>query len=240
MTALLRRLVSSLAAYQIADLVAKFIAVLLLPASTRHISPTGYGTVELLANGVIFLSILIRFGIIEAFLRFHFTDADPARRAELARRAVSFLLVTSSVTALVLAAEAAPLSRVILGHRDVTIFRIAVLGLWAFTNLELAYGLLRVGERLRAYATASLITVLVTVATSLVLVVGLHQGARGLLLGNYATSTVVLLGLWWTMRHELLGPRRRRAESLSALLRFGLPTVPAELSVYALIIIDRY
>jgi len=40
----------------------------------------------------------------------------------------------------------------VLGHRDVPIFLVAVLGLWAFTNLELAYGLLarrRAGEGLR-------------------------------------------------------------------------------------------
>src|SRR5207302_254266 len=113
-------------------------------------------------------------------------------------------------------------------------------GLWAFTNLELAYALLRVDERLRTYATASLINVGLTIGASLALVVGLGQGARGLLLGNYGASTVVLLGLWWTMRHRLLGSRQAGAERHGVLLRFGLPTVPAEASVYALSIIDRY
>jgi O-antigen/teichoic acid export membrane protein len=103
----------------------------------------------------------------------------------------------------------------------------------------LAYGLLRVEERLRAYATASLINVLATVAASVVLVVGLHKGARGLLLGNYAVSAAVLAGLWWTMRTRLRGGASA-SERLPALLRFGLPTVPAEVSVYALNIVDRY
>ena len=87
MTGYLKRLVSSLAAYQLADVVSKFIAVLLLPVYTRYITPAGYGVVELLANGVIFVSILVRFGMIEAFLRFYFTDEDHAasRRARAAR-----------------------------------------------------------------------------------------------------------------------------------------------------------
>ena len=50
MAGYLKRLVSSLAAYQVADLVSKFIAVLLLPVYTRYISPAGYGVVELLAQ----------------------------------------------------------------------------------------------------------------------------------------------------------------------------------------------
>ena len=96
MTSYLKRLVSSLAAYQVADVVSKFIAVLLLPVYTRYIAPAGYGVVELLGNGVIFISIVVRFGMIEAFLRFHFTDADQERRDALARRAILFLLVVTT------------------------------------------------------------------------------------------------------------------------------------------------
>ena len=239
MTAYLARLARSLAAYQVADLVSKFIAIPLLVVYTRYIHPAGYGEVELLGNGVIFISILVRFGMIEAFLRYYFEDEDQARRDALVRRSVGFLLAATTVVAAGLAAAAAPLSRLILSHTDATIFRVAVLGLWAFTNLELAYALLRVDERRRTYAIASLTNVLITVAASVVLVVALHDGARGLLLGNYGTSTLVLLGLWWTMRHRL-APRAAPAERWARLLRFGLPTVPAEASVYALSIVDRY
>ncbi|HEY1567637.1 MAG TPA: lipopolysaccharide biosynthesis protein, partial [Solirubrobacteraceae bacterium] len=195
--------------------------------------------VELLANGVILVSILVRFGMIEAFLRFYFTDTDQARRDALARRTVAFLLIATTIVSVILAVFAGPVSQVVLGYRDVTTMRIAVLGLWTFTNLELAYGLLRVDERLRVYAIASVSNVLMTVAASVVLVVVLGDGARGLLLANYGASTVVLFALWFTMRHRLR-PRRAQAEEMGVLLRFGLPTVPAEASVYALSIVDRY
>jgi O-antigen/teichoic acid export membrane protein len=239
MTSYLKRLVSSLAAYQVADLVSKLMAVLLLPVYTRYISPSGYGVVELLGNAVIFISILVRLGMIEAFLRYYFSDADQERRDALARRATGFLLVTTTVVSAGLAAASSPLSQLVLGHRDQLTFLVAVLGLWVFTNLELAYGLLRVDERLRIYATASLSNVGLTIAASVVLVVGLGDGARGLLLANYGASAVVLLGLWWTMRARLL-PRSARVEPLGLLMRFGLPTVPAEASVYALSIVDRF
>ncbi|HEY2320522.1 MAG TPA: lipopolysaccharide biosynthesis protein [Solirubrobacteraceae bacterium] len=239
MTAYLKRLVSSLAAYQVADVVSKFIAVILLPVYTRYVSPAGYGVVELLANGVILMSILVRFGIIESFLRYYFTDSDQDRRDALTRRAVAFLLIATTIVSIVLAAFAEPISRVVLGYRDPTTLRIAVLGLWTFTNLELAYGILRVEERLRLYAVASLSNVLMTVAASVVLVVVLGHGARGLLLGNYGASTIVLFALWFKLRHRL-APRPGQAEHMRELLRFGLPTVPAEVSVYALSIVDRY
>jgi O-antigen/teichoic acid export membrane protein len=239
-TAYLKRLASSLAAYQVADIVSKFMAVLLLPVYTRYINPAGYGVVELLGNGVILISILVRFGMIESFLRFYYTDDDQERRDALARRTVGLLLVSTTIVSIVLAAFAAPLSRVVLGYRDPAIFRIAVLGLWAFTNLEMAYAVLRVDERLRAYATATLTNVVLTIASSVVLVVVAGKGARGLLLGNYGASTVVLLALWWTMRDRLRPRGHHGVETHRVLFGFGLPTVPAEASVYALSIIDRY
>ncbi len=239
MAGYLKRLISSLAAYQLADVVSKLMAVLLLPVYTHFVSKAGYGTVELVANSVIFASIVVRFGMIEAFLRFHFAAAEQGRRDALARRAIGFLLAVTTLAAIPLAAFAGPLSKLMLDHRDVPTFLLAVLGLWAFTNLELAYGLLRVEERLRAYATASLTNVALTIAGALVLVVAVGAGARGLILANYGAATIVLLGVWWTMRGRLLSARAP-AEGFAALLRFGLPTVPAEASVYALFLVDRY
>ena len=240
MTSYLKRLVSSLAAYQVADVVSKFIAVLLLPVYTRYIDPAGYGVVELLANGVILISILVRFGMIESFIRFYYSDDDSERRDALVRRTTRFLLIATTIVSALLAAFAGPLSTLVLGYRDTATFLVAVLGLWSFTNLELAYAVLRVDERLRLYAIASLTNVFLTIAASVVLVVGLGDGARGLLLGNYGASTVVLLGLWWTMRGRLWPRHARRVEPMTELLRFGLPTVPAEASVYMLSIVDRF
>jgi O-antigen/teichoic acid export membrane protein len=239
MTVYLKRLISSLGAYQVSNVVAKLIGVALLPVYTRYINPAGYGTIELLANGVILISILTRFGMIEAFLRFYYEDEDAARRNHLVRRTTVFMLIATTVIAALLLVFAAPLSRVALGRHEVPIFRIAVLGLWSFTNLELAYAVLRVDERLRVYATASVCNVLLTVAATVTLVVGAGLGARGYLLGNYGASTVVLLGLWWTLRHRLRDPARSEGNSWSVLMRFGLPTVAAEASVYLLSIVDR-
>jgi len=239
MTGYLKRLVASLGAYQVSNVVAKLIGVGMLPVYTAYIDRSGYGTIELLANGVILISILTRLGMIEAFLRFYYEDEDMARRNHLVRRATGFMLLATTAVAALLLIFAGPLSRVALGPRDVPIFRVAILGLWSFTNLELAYAVLRVDERLRAYATASVCNVLLTVAATVTLVVGAGLGARGYLLGNYGASTVVLLALWWALRERLRDPRRTAGQSWATLMRFGLPTVPAEASVYLLSIVDR-
>jgi len=244
MHGLFQRLLRTTAAYQVGDVVSKLFAVVLLPVYTRHVAPSQYGVAELLMTAIILVSILIRFGIGEAFVRYHYADEDRERRDALARRATGFLLLATTLAAIPLVIFAAPLSQVVIDQRDPAVFRVAVLGLWTFTNLELAMSLLRVDERVRAYAITTLANVLLTIALTIVLVVVEHQQARGLLLGNYGASTVVLLGLWASMAGRLR-PRRGgadhpRLQQLRYLLRFGLPTVPADASVYALNLVDRY
>jgi len=233
----LKRLLRTSTAYQASDILAKLIAVGTLPVYTRYLKPPAYGAAETLLTGVILVSIFVRLGVGEAFVRFYYDDVDPARRVRLSRLTVTVVLAITTVVALAGAALAGPLSRLALGFRDPILFQITMLGLWAFTNLEIAYAMLRVDERARAYLTTSVINVLLTVGLTVFLVVGRHEGARGLLAGNFVGSTVVLVGLWVALR-ERAGLRWKLSE-LPALLRFGLPTVPADASVYALNVIDR-
>jgi len=234
----LKRLISTGAAYQFGDILAKGLALLTLPLYTHHLSPAAYGAAESLLTAVILSSILLRVGVGEAFIRFYFDDEDPVRRERIARTATATVAWTTSIAAIAAVVFAAPLSRLLLSFEDPTLLDCAVLGLWAFTNLEMAYAQLRVDERARTYIVASGANVAMTVAFTITLVVFAGQGARGLLLGNFAASTVVVLGLWWVLRRRF--SLRVRREDLRAMLRFGLPTVPADASVYALQVADRF
>ena len=234
----LKRLVTTGAAYQFGDILAKGLALITLPLYTRHVGTKSYGAAESLLTAVILSSILLRAGVGEAFIRFYFNDEDQARRDRITRSATATVAWTTTVASLVAVAFAGGLSRLLLGHQDPLLIDCAVLGLWAFTNLEMAYAQLRVDERTRTYIYASGTNVAMTVTFTVVLVVFAHQGARGLLLGNFGASALVVLGLWWVLRRRF--SLRVRFADLGAMLRFGLPTVPADASVYALQVADRF
>ncbi|MEA2189423.1 MAG: hypothetical protein QOK16_4434, partial [Solirubrobacteraceae bacterium] len=236
MRSLFTRLLTGGAAYQASSVLSAALALITLPLYTRALSRADFGVAETLLTFIILVSILLRGGLGEAFVRFYFATEQGAERERLARTTTATVLLTTTVAALIAATTAAPLSRLLLGFEEAGLMRIAVLGLWAFTNLEIAYALLRVDERRRTYVVASLCNVLLSVALTVTLVVGLHQGARGYLAGNYVASAVVLLGLWWTLRGRIgLRPQLQ----LRPLLRFGLPTVPADATVFALNVVDR-
>jgi len=234
---LLRRLLASSVAYQAASVVSAVLALGTLPLYTSVLTTAQFGLAETLLTYIILFSILLRAGLGEALVRMWFHDEDPQRRRRLARTASGTVLLATTTAALLALVFAGPLSRLLLGVDDATLLGLGVLGLWAFTNLEVAYALLRVEERRRTYLRASLANVVLTVTLMIVLVVVLDGGARGYVAGNYVASSVVLLGLWWSLRDRI--GLRPRAGLLPAMLRFGAPTIPADASIFALNVIDR-
>jgi O-antigen/teichoic acid export membrane protein len=244
MSGYLRRLATTGAAYTAASILSKVIAVALLPLYTRYLAPEDYGAAEVLFSAVVFASIVIRFGLIEAILRFYYKDdEDPA---QVVRSTFAGLFWLSTLGALVVLPFAGPISEALLPSegRDslspgeaADLVRIAVAGLWVLTMWEFLLTLFRLEERARAFFVTTILNVLASIALTVVLVVGLDEGARGLLLGSYATGAafaLALVALQWrqlSLRFDLALLRR--------LFRFGLPTMPAEVSLYALNFVDR-
>src|SRR3979409_565691 len=90
MAGLLRRLLASTAAYQAPSIVSSVLALVTLRLYTGHLTADDYGYAENLLTAIIFASILLRFGMGEALLRFWFDDDDPHRRVALARTATAW------------------------------------------------------------------------------------------------------------------------------------------------------
>jgi O-antigen/teichoic acid export membrane protein len=235
MTGYLRRLATTGAAYTGSSVISKLIAVALLPLYTRYLTTSDYGTAEVLLTGVIAASIVIRLGVIEALLRFYYqADEDPEKVVKTAFASLFWSTTFGLAIALPLAG---PLSELLLGESDAGLMRIAILGLWVFTMFEFLLTLFRLDERARAFLYFTVANVLVTIPATVWFVVVQEEGAEGLLLGQYVTGAVFLVGLLVAHRRRLsLVPEM---PLLRRMTRFGLPTMPAELSLYSLNFIDR-
>ena len=243
MSGYLRRLATTGAAYTAASILSKVIAVALLPLYTRYLGPEDYGAAEILFSAVVVASIVIRFGLIEAILRFYYKeDEDPG---EVVASTFAGLFWLSTAGALLALPFAGPLSELLLPlDKDDALYqsapelvRIAIGGLWVLTMWEFLLTLFRLEERARAFFATTILNVLAAIALTVVLVVGLDEGARGLLLGSYATGAAFVVALA-VLQWRRLSLRFDR-ELLRRLFRFGLPTMPAEVSLYLLNFVDR-
>ena len=231
----LRRLATTGAAYTGSSVLSKLIAVFLLPVYTHYLTPSDYGAAEVMLSSVIAASIVVRFGVIEAILRFYYLAGEsPAR---VVSTGFATLFWGSTVAAAAALPFAAPISQALLKHEDAGLVRLAILGLWTLTLYEYALTLLRLDERAKAYFGITVVNVLVTIPFTVWLIVVEGERASGILLGTYGTGALFVVGLLWHARRRLsfvpdLGLLRR-------MFRFGLPTMPAELSLYLLNFIDR-
>ncbi len=235
MSGYLRRLATTGAAYTAASILSKLIAVALLPLYTRYLTPADYGAAEVMFAAIVSASIVVRFGLIEAVLRFYYKDDEDPDRVVASSFAGLFWLAT--VGALVALPFATPISEALLDRPAPDLARVAIGGLWVLTMFEFMLTLFRLEERARAFFVTTIVNVLVTIVLTVVLVVGAGEGARGLLVGSYASGAVFVLGLVVLQRHRL--SLFFDTALLRRLLRFGLPTMPAEVSLYLLNFVDR-
>ncbi len=235
MSGYLRRLATTGAAYTAASIVSKLIAVALLPLYTRYLTPADYGLAEVMFAAVVSASIVVRLGMIEALLRFYYRDdEDPARVVATSFAALFWFATAAALLALPFAG---PISEALLAKPAPDLARVAIGGLWVATMFEFLLTLFRLEERARAFFVTTMLSVLSAIGLTVVLVVGAGEGARGLLLGSYASGACFVLALIWVHRRRL--SLRFERPLLRRLLRFGLPTMPAELSLYALNFVDR-
>jgi O-antigen/teichoic acid export membrane protein len=231
----LRRLATTGAAYTAASILSKVIAVALLPLYTRYLSPADYGAAEVMFAAIVSASIVVRLGLIEALLRFYYKDdEDPAR---VVASTFAGLFWFATIGALVALPFATPISEALLDRPATDLARISIGGLWVLTMFEFMLTTFRLEERARAFFVTTILNVLATIGVTVVLVVGAGEGARGLLLGSYATGAAFVLGLIFAQRRRL--SLRFDRGLLRRMLRFGLPTMPAEASLYLLNFVDR-
>ncbi len=235
MSGYLRRLATTGAAYTASSVLSKVFAVALLPLYTRHVSPDGFGAAEVLSVAAIAIAITIRLGLIEALLRFYYKSGeDPA---EVVRTAFASLLILSIAGVAVMMPFAEPISRALLDQSQPGLTRIAIGGVGIFVLYEYMLTLYRLDERAKAYFAFTIANVLITIPVTVFLVVVNDEEARGLLIGQFGVGALILVALIVVQRHRLgLVPD---AGMLRRMIRFGLPTMPAELSFYSLSFIDR-
>src|SRR4249919_2871896 len=193
MTGYLRRLATTGAAYTAASISSKLIAVALLPLYTRYLTPADYGAAEVMFAAVVSASIVVRLGLIEALLRFYYKDDEDPGRVLSASFAALFWLSTAA--ALLALPFATPISEALLKDPAPDLARIAIGGLWVLTLYEYLLTIFRLQERARAFFVTTMLNVLAAIGLTIVLVVGAEEGARGLLIGSYASGAVFVLAL---------------------------------------------
>jgi O-antigen/teichoic acid export membrane protein len=233
----LKRLARHSLIYGIGGLVSRILAVLLLPLYTSYLRGSGYGKIETIVALTTVLVIILRFGISSAFFRFYFDSPDPEQRTLVVRTSFWFTMTMATAGLVLGFVLASPIAHALRLGDDPWLVRAAFVGLWAQMNYEQLTSLFRVEERSVAFAVASVANVLITVGATVLLVVGLHKGPTGAVVGNFLGTLSVYVPLLLYRRYQL-GLHFDRA-LFREMNRFGMPLVPSALALWAINFVDR-
>ncbi len=235
----LKELFRHSAIYGLGSIVARILAVLLLPLYTRYLSPTDYGLIETLVALAAVLTALVAQAMKSAFFRFYFDSAEPERRLLVVRTAFWYVFAASTAVLVAGVALSQPISWVLFHTRSHDGLVIAAfIGLWAAMNYEQMTSLFRVEQRSTAYVIATLANVAITIAATVLLVVVFDKGPLGVLVGNF-TGTLVVYAALLTYSRRALGLQFDR-KLYRAMNRFGLPLVPSAVALWLTNFSDRF
>ena len=234
----LKELARHSAIYGLGSVVSTLIAVFLLPLYTRYLTRSDYGAIETLVAASAVLTIFLQAGINSAFFRFYFDSAEPEERNRVVRTSFWFTMGGATIGLALGVLFAPEISSLLFAtHARAGLVRAAAVMLWANLNYQQMTSLFRVEQRSFAFVVASLTNVLITIGATILLVVGLHKGAVGALVGNFVGTLCVYFPLLAYRRFQLgLQFDRRLLRQMNA---FGLPLVPSALALWVNNFSDR-
>mgnify|MGYP001094743680 CR=1 FL=1 len=225
--------------YWLGVVISKLASFILVPVFTHHLSPSDYGTLELITTTTGVFALLIGGRLNSALFRFYHT----AKTAEEKNEVVSTALLLGSGAALAfgvaLHLTAEFFSRLVLKSDEGALFfqiMFASMLLGIVQDLGLAY--LRVKERSVLFAAVNLLRVVLMLSLNTVFIVYFHMGIMGALLGP------AIAGVLFTPV-ILYATLRQTGVAFSAglswqLLKFSAPLVPAALAMFIVHFSDRY
>ena len=185
--------------YTIPAFVSRGISVILAPLYMQVLSPTDYGSLDLLLVFEVIVHLTIALEVSQGVARYFSTETDPIRKVEYASSAFWFTIITYSVFAIIMYLSAPLLADLIMGQSGLELaFRIGVINICASGLLYAIQNQLRWELRSLHYAAISLFSSISTTIFSFYFALFLEWKLIGLLLGMTVGSILSnVIGLWF-------------------------------------------
>jgi O-antigen/teichoic acid export membrane protein len=233
----LKRLGSDTAIYGVSTILGRFLNFLLVPFYTNVLSPGDYGIVTYVYSVIAFVTVLYSYGMESAYFKYS-TTLEIGTPAQNFSTPFTSLLVSSCMFSgmiLLFSTPIAGLLHVPQQYGSAVTWASGILAFDAFAILPFAA--LRIERKPKLFAWIKSINILTNVALNFYLLVVLRMGIQGIFISGFVASVLTLLLLLPTIvRHFVPGVN---TNLLRALLKFGLPFIPAGLATMAVQVIDR-
>lgn len=235
---MIKQFVKDSAVYGLTTILARGISFLLLPFYTRVLTPEDYGVIDILTVFAALVCLIAPLEISQALAIFYSDAQGETEKMRVASTALWFTTGAYVLFALVGLIFSRPLTALMLdAPQRLTIFQVALLATSLQGFFYLLQGQLRWMLLPRGYAITSLLTTLISILLTIVLVLALRLGVLGVLLGQICGNlTGSCMAFYFGRRSYALQFDWAR---LVEMLRFSIPLVPASISVFVMLYVDR-
>jgi len=237
MFAQIKRLGTETAIYGISTILGRFLNFLLVPFYTNVFAAGEYGIVAYVYSLIAFVTVIYSYGLESAYFKYSSTLELGNPKENFSTPFLS-LVGSSLVFSLVLTActgTLGDLMHIPAEHHAILIFAIWVLALDALAIIPFAA--LRMEHKSATFATIKFLNIVINVAMNLVLLLKFRMGIEGVFISGFIASLATLIMLLPTIARHFAPSFH--TDLWKALLRFGLPYIPAGLAAMAVQVIDR-
>lgn len=233
----IKKLGTQTAVYGVSTILGRFLTFVLTPIYTHFLVPGDLGLVATVYSYIAFFNVVYGYGMEGAYMKYVSTLELGSRKENFTAPFFSVLSTSVALTALIFW-QAGPLASLIHVPDTQTVlvrYAGAILLLDAITIIPFAS--LRMEKKATTFVSIRLASIVLNVALNILFLVRFSMGVEGIFLSGVLSSAFSAILL---MPHVVSHLTRGFPDGLlRALLRFGLPSVPAGLASMMIQVIDR-
>ena len=233
----IKSLASDTIVYGVFQVIGRFLSFLLTPLYTNYLTKTELAEITYIYSILAFLNIIFSFGLESSYFRFYDKN-NPEQCRKVFTNSVFVIGSIAATVALVvlLTADLFAYDFVELYNAPL-IIRIAILIPFFDSLILIPYAYLRMTRKARKFAQTRLLLIIIAVANNIIFVVILKYGALGVVLSQLIASSLGIFVLFKDIKNNLI--KNIDFKLIKEMFKFGLPTLPANLSAMILQVADR-
>jgi O-antigen/teichoic acid export membrane protein len=238
-SSLFTHLLKGTALYSIALFSYRVASMVLLPITTRFLTPTDYAVLSLLEQTVNIASILLGLNVSAALAYFYFQENTLEERNEVASTTILGALLIGIAVALIGCVFARPVGILVFGQPSYTFYLVLMfLSLPIAFILEAELSWLRVADRPNVFAGVALIRVAVNVLATIALVAIIRLGVLGVISSSLTAGGVTAVVLTTYCVRRL--PFSLNFGLLYRMFRFSIPLSLGSIALFIIHFGDRF
>lgn len=217
----------------------KAITFILLPLYTTRFSASEYGTLGLITITGSVLVTICTLGVNFGLFRSYYDYENEEDRKIVISTALFIILASSFVLFILGLIFSKHLSFLVFGNPEYEVHFLMIMGISIFTMLNtIPFVIFRAQKKSIQYIIFRISFFIIAVALIIYLVAVKNWGILGVLTGSLTMEAISCLTLYFYIRKEIV-LKFLKIEARK-MLRFGLPLIPANLSVFVFNSTDRY